>query len=959
MIDNSALCNASTLASATAYTEGVSITIAAADNGKKVCFSSTDMAGNIGYGVSAQLSVAGGVPTRTWTPVSGGYLTSLGGTITLAFGSDVYSNSSCTTELNDTTADNAVTLGTTSGGNDIATTVTYTASTNTITIDPDSNLADDTTYYAGLTNAWHYQNGACAPGAAESISFTTDAGAPTLTISPVSGGYVNAAEDDSGVTVSGTTTDADSGSDVDLTFTNGSNTVTKNNITVSSNTWSTTLTTANLTTLTTGTISISGTVDDTAGNTSTATQSFVYDTAVPTVTNPSITTSNSNASYAKQGDTITITFDFSEEIDESNTAIKYQVGSGAERTFTYITGTVTSGKCKETTDSTDIYTCKYTIASGDTGLFKAKVSAFKDIAGNSGTAQTYNATGITVDTTAPVVTISGQPVGTNDAGTLAVTVAGAGVTHYRHKVIAGTGCTSGGYGSEIVVATAITDTISTLADGSITLCVVGKDSAGNWQTSATSATWIKDTTAPTLTITAVSGGYVNAIEDDSGVTISGTTAGADSGSDVDLTLTNGSNTVTINDIMVSSDAWTTTLTLANLTTLTEGTIAVSGTVDDTVGNTGTAAQSFVYDITAPVITAPAALITTEGVPYDLRNGVVTITGSDSSRDTVSVPSGVGVLQVTVRATDTAGNTVSTERLMVVLPQAVITAGGAIGTVRVVDDGTDVTGGIGYPSGVMPAYTGVFAWRDSSYVYLRATEATVPTAVGYTVTDDVSGYRGARDVTEVGVDIASQAGKQFTDALVCLSGKGTSGIRIFVDGVLVSDPTVVKGAGFVCLQHAFASAVTNATFAIGYQRSSGAAHAGKFVHFDTVNKQAVEEPVIHRRGDSHPEVKQMQILLNRTSCTVAEVGAGSSGNETEYFGPKTEDALFCFQSAVGLNQTGTFDPPTRYALFGTPAEQQDTQAAQVVRERISVLQNRLVDLLDQLRDKLRDALTSEG
>ena len=82
--------------------------------------------------------------------------------------------------MTNTTAGSAIKLGTTSGGNEVTKTVTYTASTNTITIDPSSDLTEDTTYYATLSNAWYYQNGACAQGASESISFTTDSVAPTV-----------------------------------------------------------------------------------------------------------------------------------------------------------------------------------------------------------------------------------------------------------------------------------------------------------------------------------------------------------------------------------------------------------------------------------------------------------------------------------------------------------------------------------------------------------------------------------------------------------------------------------------------------------------------------------------------------------------------------------------------------------------------------------------------------------
>ena len=158
------------------------------------------------------------------------------------------------------------------------------------------------------------------------------------------------------------------------------------------------------------------------------------DDTAPTVATPTITTSNSNTSYAKQGDTVTVSLDFSEEVDEDNTTVKYQIGSGTETSFTYTTGTVTSGKCKETTDSTDVYSCKYTVASGDTGLFKAKVSAFKDIAGNSGTAQTYNATGITVDTTTPSKPTGLDLAATDDTGssnTDNLTKNTTGLNHHR------------------------------------------------------------------------------------------------------------------------------------------------------------------------------------------------------------------------------------------------------------------------------------------------------------------------------------------------------------------------------------------------------------------------------------------------------------------------------------------------------------------------------------------------
>ncbi|MBI2061854.1 MAG: hypothetical protein HYT87_19110, partial [Nitrospirae bacterium] len=114
-----------------------------------------------------------------------------------------------------------------------------------------------------------------------------------------------------------------------------------------------------------------------------------------------------------------------------------------------------------------------------------------------------SATSMPNDKTPPTASISGEPTGTNNTTVLAVTVSGADVTFYKSKVGAAgsTDCTSSsGYSAEVTVATNITDNISGVADGSVTLCVVGRDGAGNYQSyaSATSAGWTKDATVPSV-----------------------------------------------------------------------------------------------------------------------------------------------------------------------------------------------------------------------------------------------------------------------------------------------------------------------------------------------------------------------------------------------------------------------------------------------------------------------------
>ena len=136
-----------------------------------------------------------------------------------------------------------------------------------------------------------------------------------------------------------------------------------------------------------------------------------------------------------------------------------------------------------------------------------------------------NAVAITVDTTPPVAAISGFPTGTSNTTVLQITVAGTDVTAYKTKSVSGPAslcAATSDYGSETAVATRIASNISTLADGSVTVCVIGRDAAGNWQTEATaaSATWTKDTTPPVATLSGAPNGSSSAAN--LNVTVGGT-----------------------------------------------------------------------------------------------------------------------------------------------------------------------------------------------------------------------------------------------------------------------------------------------------------------------------------------------------------------------------------------------------------------------------------------------------
>jgi hypothetical protein len=76
--------------------------------------------------------------------------------------------------------------------------------------------------------------------------------------------------------------------------------------------------------------------------------------------------------------------------------------------------------------------------------------------------------------------------------------------------------------------------------------------------------------------------------------------------------------------------------------------------------------------------------------------------------------------------------------------------------------------------------------------------------------------------------------------------------------------------------------------------------------------------------THPDVKELQKFLNRKGFIVSSIGPGSSGNETDYFGVKTQLALIKYQESkkveildrAGLTKgTGVFGPITMGVVNG--------------------------------------------
>ncbi|MDB5225378.1 MAG: baaA1 [Candidatus Adlerbacteria bacterium] len=73
------------------------------------------------------------------------------------------------------------------------------------------------------------------------------------------------------------------------------------------------------------------------------------------------------------------------------------------------------------------------------------------------------------------------------------------------------------------------------------------------------------------------------------------------------------------------------------------------------------------------------------------------------------------------------------------------------------------------------------------------------------------------------------------------------------------------------------------------------------------------------GSTGEDVRRLQQFLNSSSFAVAVSGAGSTGHETDYFGPATQAALARYQATKGIAPAiGYFGPLTRASVAGTSA-----------------------------------------
>uniref|UniRef100_UPI003879BA25 Ig-like domain-containing protein n=1 Tax=Enterobacter quasiroggenkampii TaxID=2497436 RepID=UPI003879BA25 len=428
----------------------------------------------------------------------------------------------------------------------------------------------DASVQVSVTNV----NGNSASGGRE---YSVDATAPSVTINTLAtDDILNATEAKSDLIVSGTST-AEAGQTVTVSL-NGKDYTT----TVSADgSWTLNVPAADLAGLTDGSVTVTASVSDKAGNPASVDHNLTVDFTVPAVTINTVAGDDviniaehgqaqiisGTATGAAAGDKVTVTIGGQTYTTVLDAAGNWSVGVPASVISGLSDGTVTV------------------------------TASVTDAAGNTGTGS-HN---VTVDTGLPSVSYNAI----SDDNVL-------------NAVEKGQDLSVSGTSANLAEGTVVTVTLNgknytatTAADGTWSLTVPAADLAGlgqaNYTLNATAtngvgnsvsntANLLVDTALPTVTINTVAGdNVINAAEVAAGQTLSGTVANAEAGNTVTVTIGGNSYTATVqNDL-----SWSVNVPSDVLTALGNGSLSVTATVTNGHGNTGTGEREIAIDANLP------------------------------------------------------------------------------------------------------------------------------------------------------------------------------------------------------------------------------------------------------------------------------------------------------------------------------------------------------------------------
>ena len=407
--------------------------------------------------------------------------------------------------------------------------------------------------------------------------YSVDATAPSVTINILAADDIlNATEAKSDLTVSGTTT-AEAGQTVTVTL-NGKDYATTAG---ADGSWTLNVPAADLAALGDGSVTVTASVSDKAGNPASADRTLTVDVTVPAVTINTVAGDDviniaehgqaqiisGTATGAAAGDKVTVTIDGQTYTTVLDAAGNWSVG---------VPASVISGL----SDGTVTVTASVTDAAGNTG------------------AGSHN---VTVDTGLPSVAFNA--------------ISGDNVLNAVEK---GQDLSVSGTSANLAEGTVVTVTLNgknytatTAADGTWSLTVPAADLAdlgqANYTLNATAtngvgnsvsntANLLVDTALPTVTINTVAGdNVINAAEVAAGQTISGKVANAEAGNTVTVTIGGNSYTATVQ----SDLTWSVNVPESVLTALGNGDLTVSASVTNGHGNTGAGEREIVIDASLP------------------------------------------------------------------------------------------------------------------------------------------------------------------------------------------------------------------------------------------------------------------------------------------------------------------------------------------------------------------------
>ena len=407
--------------------------------------------------------------------------------------------------------------------------------------------------------------------------YSVDATAPSVTINTIAtDDILNASEAQSDLAISGTST-AEAGQTVTVSL-NGKDYTT----TVSANgSWTLNVPAADLAGLTDGSVTVTASVSDKAGNPASVDHALTVDVTVPAVT-----------IHTVAGDDVINVAEHNQAQIISGSA----TGAAAGDKVTVTIGGQTYTTVLDAAGNWSVGVPANVISGLSDGTATVSVSV-TDAAGNTGSG-THN---VTVDTGLPSVSFNAI----SDDNVLNAVEKGQDLR------VSGT---SANLAEGTVVAVTLNGknyTATTAADGTWSLTVPAADLAGlgeaNYTLSASAtngvgnsvsntANLLVDTALPTVTINTIAGdNVINAAEVAAGQTLSGKVANAEAGNTVTVTI--GGNTYTAT---VQSDlTWSVNVPESVLTALGNGDLTVSATVTNGHGNTGTGERDITIDASLP------------------------------------------------------------------------------------------------------------------------------------------------------------------------------------------------------------------------------------------------------------------------------------------------------------------------------------------------------------------------